>query len=244
MSRRTRRRLTVLVLAAVAGAGSPVWGPPLLRSLPAFQVEEVRVSGVRYLDPADVRELAAIPSGASVWDEAGGWEERVRRHRLVEEVRVARRGWSTLEIQVTETRPVALVIDGGGLSPVDRQGRILPLDPTRHRLDLPVLRGEAEVRDGRIRSQRQIRELAAVAELGREDSAFLARVSEIQPVPGGGMRMWMLEEVPVGRVVLPVDRADRALERVEIALGIARRPVRTADARFRDQVVLSMEEER
>lgn len=242
MTRRTRRRLTVLVLAAVAGAGSPLWGPPLLRSLPAFQVDEVRVSGVRYLDAGEVRRMAAIPAGASVWDEAEEWEDRVRRHRLVEEVRVARRGWSTLEIQVTEVRPVALVIVGGGLRPVDRNGTVLPLDPTRHQLDLPVLRGGPEVRGGRVRSARQLRELEAMAQLGREDSAFLARVSEVHPLPGGGMKMWMMDEAPVKRVLLPVGRAVRSLERVEVALGLAHRPVRAADARFHDQVVLRTEE--
>lgn len=242
MTRRTRRRITVLVLAAVAGAGSPLWGPPLLRSLPTFQVDEIRVTGIRYLDAGEVRRMAAIPAGASVWDEAGEWEERVRRHRLVEEVRVARRGWSTLEIQVTEARPVALVIVGGGLRPVDRDGTVMPLDPTRHNLDLPVLRGEPEVRGDRVRSPRQLRELEAMAELGREDSAFLARVSEVHPVPGGGMQMWMMEEAPVERVLLPLDRTVRSLERVEIALGLARRPVRAADARFQDQVVLRTEE--
>lgn len=241
MTRRTRRRLTVLLLAAVAGAGSPLWGPPLLRSLPAFEVDEVRVSGLRHLDAAEVRRMAAIPSGASVWDEAGDWEERVRRHRLVEEVRVARRGWNNLEIQVTETRPVALVIVDGGLRPVDRDGTVLPLDPTRVRLDLPVLRGGPEIRDGRIRSSRQLQELEVVAELGRRDSAFMARVSEIQPVRGGGMVMWMMDAAPVERVLLPVDRAGRALEQVEVALGVTDRPIRAADARFRDQVVLKRE---
>lgn len=243
MTRRTRRRVAVLVLAAVAGAGSPAWAPPLLRTLPAFQVEEVRVTGLRYLEADVVRDRAAVPAEASIWDDPDRWEERVREHRLVEEVRVARRGWGTLEIQVSETRPVALVIVEGSLRPVDVGGTILPLDPTRHRMDLPVIRGEMEIRDGRIRSRMGRRELEAMAELGRRDSAFLARVSEVQALPGGHMEMWMIGEAPVERVLLPVEGSSRALERIEIALGVAARPVRTADARFQEQVVLRTEEE-
>lgn len=243
MTRRTRRRAAVLVLAAVAGAGSPAWAPPLLRTLPAFQVDEVRVTGLRHLEAGEVRDRAAIPPEASVWDDPARWEARVREHRLVEEVRVARRGWGTLEIQVSETRPVALVIVEGTLRPVDVEGTVLPLDPTRHRMDLPVIRGELEIRDGRIHSRMGRRELEAVAELARSDSAFLARVSEVQALPGGHMRMWMMGQAPVERVLLPVEAPSRALERVEIALGVAGRPVRAADARFGEQVVLRTEEE-
>jgi hypothetical protein len=238
MTRRTRRRLTVLLLAAVAGAGSPLWGPPLLRTLPAFEVAEVRVTGLRYLEASGIRDLAAVPPDASVWDDPGEWEERVRSHRLVEEVRVARRGWNALEIQVSEVRPVALVMEGGALRAVDGDGTVLPLDPTRHRLDLPVIRearGRVEGGSGRHPS----RVLGALSELGREDSTFLARVSEVQVLPDGAMQAWMMGDAPVERVVLPVEGAARALDRIETALGVAGRRTATADARFRDQVVLT-----
>lgn len=238
MTRRTRRRATVLLFAAVAGAGSPLWGPPLLRTLPAFEVDRVEVAGARLADPAEVRTLAAIPAGASVWDDPSGWEARVRSHRLVEDVRIDRSGWGTLEIRLSEVEPVALLAAGGALRPVDRRGVVLPVDPTRKPVDLPVLRGEPEVEGGRVRSPEMLREIAVVWELGRRDSAFMERVSQVESLPGRGLRMWMMEEAPVEQVLLPVEDPRRALSRVEVALGLAGMTARTADARFRDQVVL------
>lgn len=242
MTRRTRRRLTVLALAAVAGAGSPLWAPPLLRTLPAFQVEQVEVTGAHFVVPEEVRARADIPRDASVWDDSDAWEARVRGHRLVEDVQVARRGWRTLEIRVSEVEPVALVTTRGVLRPVDRRGVLLPLDPTRHRLDLPLVRGEPEIRDDRVRSAAVLRELEVVWELVRRDSAFLARVSEVEPVRGEAVRMWMMDEAPVERVLLPVVRPAEALGRVEAALGVAGPRAEAADARFEDQVVLRVEE--
>ena len=45
----------------------------------------------------------------------------------------------TLVVRVTENSPIAYVQTSGGLRAVDKDGRFLPIDPTRIAIDLPVL---------------------------------------------------------------------------------------------------------
>lgn len=133
---------TLRFLAVVSAAGLLAWGaslvPGLLAGLPFFQVDVVEVEGARYLEVADAVQAMAVPSEASVWDDPAPWEEGLRRHPLVRDVRVRRRLPSTLVAEVVEREPVALIATPM-LEPVDREGRFLPIDPVVHRLDLPLL---------------------------------------------------------------------------------------------------------
>ena len=69
MTRQLRRRLAVIGVAAALGVASPVWGPRVLRTVPAFYVSGVEVTGARFVDADAARGLAAIPPEASVWDD-------------------------------------------------------------------------------------------------------------------------------------------------------------------------------
>lgn len=238
MNRRTRRRICVVAAAAVMGAGAPVWAPPLLRTLPAFTVQDVRVTGVRYLDRGEVLGRAGIPPEASVWDDPAPWEERVEGHVLVESARIHRSGLQGLEIRVVEVRPLAFVA-APELTPVDRKGRVLPLDPSDHALDLPIAIGEATVEEGRVQSPDVRSALDVLWRLRRHEPSFVSRISEVRSAGPDAVEVRMMEGAPASRLLLPTDDPVRALGRVELALGDASgERVRTADARFRRQVVL------
>lgn len=249
MTRRTRRRVYVIALAALIGAGSPVWAPPLLRVMPAFRVEKVEVVGTRFLAPGEVAERAAVPADASVWDEPDRWRSRVESHPLVERARVRRSGFHTLEITVDEVEPLALVAstgDGGTLRPVSAAGRLLPLDPAEHGLDLPILLvdGAAGERtavaspDGRLEDPDARTMIRVLAELREENPGFVGKISSLHTLAGGGIQVRMVESTHARSVVLPPEDPVRALRRVELALGEEDGRVQAADARYSGQVVI------
>lgn len=239
MTRRTRRRVYVVALAALIGAGSPVWAPPLLRVMPAFRVEQVEVVGTRYLDPGEVAARADVPADASVWDVPDRWRRRVESHPLVDRARVRRSGFHTLEITVEEVEPLALVATGGPLRPVSESGRLLPLDPADHGLDLPVLLAKVDAGTGERLESRDARTLVRVlTRLREEDPDFVGKISSIGVLQDGGIKARMVSDTHARTVVLPPDHPARALRRVELALGEEGGPVAAADARFRGQVVI------
>ena len=239
MTRRTRRRVYVVVLAALIGAGSPIWAPPLLQTLPAFRVEKVEVVGTRFLAPDEVAARADVPPGASVWDEPERWRRRVEDHPLVERARVRRAGFHTLEIAVEEVEPMALAATTGTLRPISEEGALLPLDPARHGLDLPVLLLDSASADGeRLRGGDAGTLVGALSRLSEEEPGFVGKISSLRILADGGIEVRMVESTHARTVLLPPADPARALRRVELALGEQEGAVEKADARFRDQVVL------
>lgn len=239
MTRRTRRRVHVVALAALIGAGSPIWAPPLLQTLPAFRVERVEVVGTRFVAPDDVAARADVPPTASVWDEPDRWRRRVEGMPLVERARVRRSGFHTLEITVEEVEPVALATTDGALRPISGDGTVLPLDAAEHGLDLPILLVADTAADGeRLRGEEARTLVSVLNRLREENPGFVGRISSLRSLAGGGVQARMLESTHTRTVLLPPDRPARALRRVELALGEQGGEVATADARFRNQVVL------
>jgi cell division septal protein FtsQ len=243
LTRRTRRRLFVVGTTALIGGTLPLWVPQLLAKLPAFRVARVEVVGTRYVAPDEIARLAAVDPDASVWDDTGLWEHAVEAHPLVSDAHVRRTGLRTLEIRVTEDRPVALAATPE-LVPVNADGRVLPLDPTEVALDLPVLGGTWSVDHERLTEAEPRRLVALLAELEAYDAAFIAQVSEITCRLDGSVEILMLPAARTARILLPSDAPLRGLQRVELALGDAgATSISVADARFSGQVVLRMEGE-
>lgn len=239
MTRRTRRRLYAASVAAAVGAGAPLWAPALLARLPAFRVEEVRVVGTRYVAPDHVVSLADVGPDASVWDDPGPWEQRVRSDPMISDARVRRTGAHRIEIRVTEDEPMALV-PTPALVAVDSAGRVLPLDPATADLDLPILGRGGKVEDGVV-SDAGTKELLAVLDrLHASDPGFVESASQLVSVPGG-VEVFMADGAYASRVLLPTDEPDRALQRVEAALAARSggRTVTRADARFEGQVIVA-----
>jgi hypothetical protein len=141
-----RNGARLLVFTAVVGvlALGVQHAPEALASADVFRVSEVRLEGARFLEHADAVAAAALPEGFSVWNDLEPVAGRLRLHPLVASVRVRRRFPSTLVLEVEEREPVGL-LPTPILVPVDAEGRHLPIDAARHRLDLPLLRPRTRV---------------------------------------------------------------------------------------------------
>src|SRR5690606_25338782 len=133
-------RIAAISALAATALSAPFWGPAALRRVGWFEVRRVEVSGTRLLAPHLVLAASGIRSGQSVWDDPQAWEEALRAHPAIADARVVRRLPQTLRVRVEEKRPVAFV-EAGSLRPATASGEILPVDPARTPVDLPIVRG-------------------------------------------------------------------------------------------------------
>ncbi len=226
---RWRRRLRSIgmLVAGLAILSSPWWYRPVLSNLDFFRVRRVEVLGARYASPDEIVSRLRVDSSASVWDDVGPLEERVRVHPSVRDVRIERKLPGTLVIRVTENPPVALIQVSGGLVAVDAAGRTLPVDPTAVDVDLPVLRS---------------RDTLALRLLGEVQEALplvFARIGDVRRTPAGDLAIRLNE--PAARVVLA--SADLTVQRlseiIPVEQDLARRNATATelDLRYRDQVI-------
>ena len=238
MTRQTRRRLTVALTGALVGISSPVWGPPILRGIPAFHVKTVDVSGTRFAVDADIKQMSGIDSLSSIWDDPGTWESSIVEHPLVEEARVVRAGPNRLRIEVREVRPVALV-PIPGLVAVDGVGYRLDVNPAVHGLDLPILRNATiDSATGRIREEEARRSLAVLEEIDLLAPEFVERVSEVLPLDSEAFDLRLMDGSLVESITLPYRDASRAFLQAAAAIQAAeeRGAIVSADARYAEKV--------
>ena len=238
----------VIVTAATLAAGL---GADLLRAkaaeLELFRVQRVTLEGGRYLTESEAVTAAAVPADASVWDDPEPWEARLELHPLVKDARVRRRPPSGLVLQVEEREPVAL-IPTPTLEPVDADGRLLPIDPAVHRLDLPVVRpprpraGEEGPGAPRGWAPARVRPLTGeIARLASQDPAFVQEVSVLSGDRSGDLEaVWGDAGV---RVVFRAPLTPLRIREAKAALADAGRRFpdrapRAVDLRFADQVVV------
>lgn len=198
---------SVAAAAAVVAVALAVRGAPaVLSRVDAFRVDEVLVEGGRYVDAAELRAAAQLPDSASVWHDLEPWRRRVEAHPMILEARVRRRLPSTLVFEVREREPVALA-PVPTLAPVDRDGRLLPLDPSRVRLDLPVIRlalaAGSEASDS-VASL--LRPAARAVERLRVEPDFFAGLSEVEVDARGWLvARWGSAPQVVFNLSLPVE---------------------------------------
>jgi cell division protein FtsQ len=235
-----RIRLLAAAVLLPAALSAPLWGPRVLARTPWFRVQRVEVAGVHLLAPHEALAASGIRVGESVWSDPAGWEARLARHPVVAEARVTRRLPGTLRIGVREKEPVGLV-EAGALRPVTARGELLPADPARVAVDLPLIRIPLS-RGGVAPRDRAL--LAEVERLGQLDAGLLARVSEVR---WSGRDLLLTLSAPDARVLVPAGAGTDRLRRLRAALAevegrLAARadgagPVRI-DLRFQDQVVV------
>lgn len=241
-----RRLLRVgLWLAVALGVAlGAAWLPDALAELETFRAKDFEVVGERVLDEKHVLGVASIPSWVSVFDDMGPWETRLESDPLIREAHITRELPATLIVHIEERVPVAFVATPL-LEPVDRDGRVLPLDPGEHRLDLPLLR--AGPGDGSALSSPRVRILAREVErLTADDPSFMAAVSEISLDEEGDCTAIVWGDI---RLLFRPPLSHRRLRDGLSALEDAnrRRPeLRTSvvDLRYQDQVVVSYERRR
>lgn len=236
-----RARLALLSLLAAAAGSSPFWGPPALQRVPLFDADRIEVAGSSLLAPHEVVAASGIRIGASVWTDPAAWEAALRRHPVIADAQVERRMPATLRIRVTEKRPAAFVA-AGTLRPATASGEILPVDPARVPVDLP-LAGTAPDTATRVRDRATLALLAEAGRLGEADPMLMARVSELRAGAGGAMRLVLAH--PRAEVLLPAGAAEPRLTQLRAALAdVARRVPEggraQVDARYADMVVVRL----
>jgi cell division protein FtsQ len=228
VARRLGWRVPAAVSALLVLATSPWWGPPLLSHLSYFQVRHVEVDGRRYVEPADILARLRVDTNTSVWTDLGVLEQRVAAHPQVHSVTVDRRLPGTLVVRLTENLPVALIPSRAGLTVVDAGGRVLPIDPSRADVDLPLL----------PRADQPL--LSLLADLRTEQPHLFNRI--------GAARRTTRDEVTFTLASYSVRApagitARRLADIVPVENDLARRRVRVAelDLRFRDQVIARLQ---
>ncbi len=228
--------LTV-VLAALLGRI-----PEALAQVEAFKVTGIRLEGARYLTEEEAMRTLALGEEASLWDDVDTWESRLSTNPLVDKVQIHRRFPGTLVLEVEEPEPVAL-FPHPVLEPVDRSGRVLPIDPAVHRLDLPVMAwaGSADGRD-LTPAQRQL--LAhEIDQLAQGDPEFLARISDITLDARGDIaaRLWDPSLTIHFRPGLTNRRIQEGLRVYSDAVErFSDNDVQELDLRYEDQVVVRL----
>jgi cell division septal protein FtsQ len=216
-----RRLIAVAVLLAVV---SPWWAPPILRQLAFFRVRHVDVRGYRYTAPKDLVARLRIDTTFSLWNDLEPLERRLRADPAVAQVRLSRRLPATLVVTIVENDPVALVSSSTGFRAYDTRGRLLPLDPSRTPVDLPIL----------ARADTML--LRLLGEIKASHPDLFARVSEMRRV-GRDELVMELVTIPVRMMKdISVDRLAQ-ISLVERDLERRRARVSELDLRFRDQVI-------
>lgn len=248
------------LLLFLAGAGVAILTLGVTRVTQAvahvdrFHVRNVELEGSRYLAREEVLAYIGLSTELSVWDDLEPVAARLRSHPLLLEARVRRRLPSTLVFTVREREPVAL-FPTPVLAPVDREGRRLPINPSEHPLDLPLLQPTEHGRngmepvgkrpagiDGGTLSPDQLRILAGeVSRLGTLEPDVAASLSDAALDPWGDVILSLSDPSVEIRYRPPLSPA-RLREGLQ-ALGDAldRSPDRrlhAVDLRFEDQVVV------
>lgn len=240
---RISSRWFAIAALAATGLASPFWGPHLLRRIGWFEVRRVEVSGTRLLAPHVVLAASGIQQGSNVWDDPAAWESALRAHPAVAEARVTRRLPGTLRVRVREKRPVAFV-EHGALRPATASGELLPIDPARAAVDLPIVRG-AWTDSVEQRALRGL--LGEMGRLTELDPGLLSEVSEVR-AEGEGSQVLVLSH-RLAEIVLPAGLDSGRLAQLRAVLGDLQRrfphvgengPAARVDLRFRDQIVVRL----
>jgi cell division septal protein FtsQ len=217
--------------------------PEVLSESDLFRVAQVDVEGARYLAEEEALEVAAVASDANLWDRTDDVAERLRGHALIQDARVRRRFPRTLVLEVVERDPVAL-LPTPTLTPVDRHGRSLPVDPAFHVLDLPLLQPAQEGMD-RSLTPAQIRDLASeIHRLSRLDPLLHGSLSDVSMGSWGEVVLRLAEPRVTVRYPPPMTPGRLREGLLVLADVMERHPDRTpntVDLRFADQVVVRLD---
>jgi hypothetical protein len=233
------------LLVVAGGLAGAVWGRDILVKIKFFNVRRVEVVGAHWVAPDSVLELAAIGRDRSAWEDYSGVEQRLAEHPLIEEVDVQRWGLRGLRIVVIEVEPLALV-GVPALQAVRADGTLLPIDPSRTSVDLPLLTMQGEVAEdsSRLSDGPALQALKAFAGLHALDPGLTAIVSDFELEGEGGLLANLVGAQPAQRLALPLDVDELLVRRIRATLADLRsRGVAASviEARYADQIVVRRE---
>ena len=223
-----RVRLALLGIAGLLVISGPLWGPLLMRRMAFFRVRRIEILGSRYTAPSDILARMHVDTSASVWDPTGPLARRIGANPVVEQVEVRRKLPGTLVVELTERSPIALVPASTGFKVFDDRGVVLPIDPSRVPVDLPVA------------AERDVPLFRLLAQMRTGLPLLYARVSAARRVNGNELLLELKNGVVRTMEDVTLDRlAD--IEPVEADLG--RKQLRAAeiDLRYRDQVIARLQ---
>lgn len=135
-------RMGIAVTGLAASAAlvlAPWWAPAMLSKLDFFHVRTIVFEGVTFAKPAELIAELQVDTTQSVWQSLDSLEVRLSDHPMVASVVVERDLPGTIRVIVTEREPVALVASRQGFRATDATGAILPIDPSVHPLDVPLV---------------------------------------------------------------------------------------------------------
>jgi hypothetical protein len=236
--------LMVGLAAAMAAVVSRI--PEALAEVEAFRVTEVRLKGARFLLEEEAEALLALPPNASVWDDTSEWEMRLGTHPLVKKAKIHRRFPGTLLLDIVEAEPVAL-FPNPTLVPVDESGRILPIDPSLHRLDLPLIASAGKDGPGSLTQAERGLLALELSRIAEGDPGLGDQVSDLTMDSAGDLRVQFLNPEVVFRFRpgLASRRMQDGLRVLEDATDrFVEDRVVNLDLRYEGQVVVSLERRR
>jgi cell division septal protein FtsQ len=226
--KRLNRRRAAVVIAAAAVIGLAWVGVPrVIARLPLFRVRRVELIGLKYLAPDPILAAMRLGPESSVFTDVTLLADRIKGVSGVADAAVERRYPGTLEIFVREVEPAAFVAgENGKLVLVDGSGRVLPFDPERAALDLPVASRDSSV-------------LSVLALVHSVEPGLFETITTARGVPrrGGGVLLDLgSRRILFGSDARPAEVRSVAL--VERDLALKGRPYTELDARFAGQVVV------
>jgi cell division septal protein FtsQ len=233
--------LVAVIMAAAWGVRSAA------RQMAFFRVRSVEVRGIRYLQPNEVLSRLKVDTLMSLWDDLEPLRERVRHHPQVTGVTITRRLPGTLVVTIQENQPVALIQSSAGLVPYDSVGHVLPIDPARIKLDLPIVATSDPVLlklvgairytvprvFSRIEEVRRTGRDEILLTLSRSDAKRARATGDTTASNGGTVRV----RIPLGLSV------ERLADIFPVENDLARRQVHVGelDLRYRDQVIARLQ---
>jgi cell division protein FtsQ len=235
----------ILLIAVIMAAA---WGVrSAARQMVFFRVRSVEVRGVRYLQPNEVLSRLKVDTLMSLWDDLEPLRARVRHHPQVTDVTITRRLPGTLVVTIQENQPVALIQGTDGLVPYDSAGHVLPIDPARINLDLPIVATSDPVLlklvgairytvprlFSRIEEVRRTGRDEVLLTLSRSETNHARAAGDTTASSGGTVRV----RVPLGLSV------ERLADIFPVENDLARRQAHVGelDLRYRDQVIARLQ---
>ena len=223
-----RTRLALLGIGALLVVSSPLWAPLLMRRMEFFRLRRVEILGARYAAPSDILARMHVDTAASIWDPTGPLARRIAANPEIQHVDIRRKLPGTLVVDVTERAPVALVPASGGFKVYDERGVVLPIDPSRVPVDVPVA------------AERDVPLFRLLAQMRTGLPLLYARVSAARRVDGNELLFELKNDVVRTMEDVTLDRlAD--IEPVEADLGRKQLHAAEIDLRYRDQVIARLQ---